>query len=66
MQRQAVYYAEEPLHFKEAVEGISLIGVDVTVAGKSGGDITPHLPWLGQALREFSSYGFTGWQDSGA
>lgn len=46
------YSADEPLHFNETVEGISLIGVDVTVAGKSGGDITPHMPWLEQALRE--------------
>ena len=52
MPQLAAYSAEEPLHFNETIEGISLIGVDVTVAGQSGGDITPHLPWLEQALRE--------------
>ena len=52
MPQLAAYSAEEPLHFNETVEGVSLIGVDVTVAGKSGGDITPHLPWLEQALHE--------------
>lgn len=52
MPQLARYSVDEPLHFNETLEGVSLIGVDVTVAGKSGGDITPHLPWLEQALHE--------------
>lgn len=52
MPQLAAYSADKPLHFNERVAGVSLIGVDVTVTGKSGGDITPHLPWLEQALRD--------------
>ncbi|QNQ20366.1 metallophosphoesterase [Kosakonia sp. SMBL-WEM22] len=52
MPQLAASSADKPLHFNETLEGVSLVGVDVTVAGKSGGDITPHLPWLELTLRE--------------
>lgn len=35
-----------PMHFNAAFDDVALVGVDVTVAGQSHGDILPHLPWL--------------------
>lgn len=42
--------AKEALHFYELIDGLPVIGVDVTVAGESRGDIAPHLAWLETAL----------------
>ncbi|EJC85404.1 putative phosphohydrolase [Rhizobium leguminosarum bv. trifolii WSM2297] len=42
--------APGPLHFRVAVDDLTLFGVDVTVAGQSYGDLLPHLPWLTSAL----------------
>ncbi|MGO6685637.1 metallophosphoesterase [Rhizobium leguminosarum] len=42
--------ATGPMHFRTAVDGLTLFGVDVTVAGQSYGDVLPHLPWLMSAL----------------
>jgi 3',5'-cyclic AMP phosphodiesterase CpdA len=41
-----------PMHFRAAVNGVSLVGVDVTVPGQSYGEIRPHLPWLRNALSD--------------
>lgn len=38
--------ATGPMHFRTAVDGLTLFGVDLTVAGQSYGDVLPHLPWL--------------------
>ncbi len=35
-----------PMHFSASFADATLIGVDVTVAGESYGDIRPHLSWL--------------------
>lgn len=43
--------ARDDLHFHEYVNNVPVIGVDVTVAGESRGDIRPHLRWLDAALR---------------
>ncbi|WP_416068020.1 metallophosphoesterase [Rhizobium sp. ZK1] len=41
-----------PMHFHAALTGVTLVGIDVTVAGQSYGDILPHLPWLGSTLAD--------------
>src|SRR5476649_1071004 len=46
--------ANHALHFAELINGFHLIGLDTTLAGETGGDITPHLPWLGQTLNRFA------------
>ncbi|QOV66118.1 metallophosphoesterase [Kosakonia pseudosacchari] len=43
--------ARDALHFHEHVNNVPVIGVDVTVAGESRGDIRPHLRWLEAVLR---------------
>ncbi|MGO7697128.1 metallophosphatase, partial [Rhizobium leguminosarum] len=32
------------MHFRTSVDGLTLFGVDVTVAGQSYGDVQPHQP----------------------
>ncbi|MBY5670943.1 metallophosphatase [Rhizobium leguminosarum] len=47
--------ATGPMHFRTAVDGLTLFGVDVTVAGQSYGDVLPHLPWLMNALADVTT-----------
>ncbi|MBY5348955.1 metallophosphoesterase [Rhizobium leguminosarum] len=47
--------ATGPMHFRVAVDGLALFGVDVTVAGQSHGDVLPHLPWLMSALADVTT-----------
>jgi 3',5'-cyclic AMP phosphodiesterase CpdA len=47
--------ATGPMHFRTAVDGLTLFGVDVTVAGQSYGDVLPHLPWLTSALADVTT-----------
>nr|WP_245305718.1 metallophosphoesterase [Rhizobium leguminosarum] len=47
--------ATGPMHFRAAVDGLALFGVDVTVAGQSHGDVLPHLPWLMSALADVTT-----------
>nr|WP_245460718.1 metallophosphoesterase [Rhizobium leguminosarum] len=47
--------ATGPMHFRTAVDGLTLFGVDVTVAGQSYGDVLPHLPWLASALADVTT-----------
>ena len=44
--------AAGPMHFRAAVNGLILCGLDVTVAGQSYGDVLPHLHWLTSALAD--------------
>ncbi|MCH4550691.1 metallophosphoesterase [Rhizobium changzhiense] len=44
-----------PMHFRTAVDGLTLFGVDVTVADRSYGDVLPHLPWLVSALADVTT-----------
>lgn len=46
----ARHTASDAMHFCQQLNGVAVIGVDVTVAGESRGDIRPHLPWLKNAL----------------
>jgi len=48
--------ATGPMHFRTAVDGLTLLGVDVTVAGQSYGDVLPHLPWLMSALADLTGH----------
>ena len=47
--------ATGPMHFHAAINGLTLCGVDVTVAGQSYGDVLPHLPWLTSALADVTT-----------
>lgn len=47
--------ATGPMHFRTAVNGLTLCGVDVTVAGQSYGDVLPHLAWLTSALADVTT-----------
>ncbi|MBY5446274.1 metallophosphatase [Rhizobium leguminosarum] len=47
--------ATGPMHFQTAVDGLTLFGVDVTVAGQSYGDVLPHLPWLMSVLADVTT-----------
>ncbi|NNU36690.1 metallophosphatase [Rhizobium sophorae] len=47
--------ATGPMHFRAAIDGLTLFGVDVTVAGQSYGDVLPHLPWLMSALADVTA-----------
>lgn len=47
--------ATGPMHFRTAVNGLTLLGVDVTVAGQSYGDVLPHLPLLMSALADVTT-----------
>lgn len=40
----------DAMHFCQQLDGVAVMGIDVTVAGASHGDIRPHLPWLKNAL----------------
>ncbi|MGR9250117.1 metallophosphoesterase [Rhizobium leguminosarum] len=44
-----------PMHFRTAVDGLTLFGVDLTVAGQSYGDVLPHLPWLMSVLADVTT-----------
>lgn len=46
----ARHRATDAMHFCQQLDGVAVIGLDVTVAGESRGDIRPHLPWLKSAL----------------
>lgn len=43
------------MHFQAAHDDATLIGVDVTVAGQSHGDIQPHLSWLKNTLADVAT-----------
>ncbi len=43
------------MHFQAALNDATLIGVDVTVAGQSHGDIRPHLSWLKSTLADVAT-----------
>lgn len=43
------------MHFQAAHDDVTLIGVDVTVAGQSHGDIRPHLSWLKSTLADVAT-----------
>ncbi len=46
----AHHTAADAMHFCQQLDGVAVIGVDVTVTGESRGDIRPHLAWLKSAL----------------
>ncbi|MEK1903290.1 MAG: metallophosphoesterase [Rhizobium sp.] len=43
------------MHFQAAFNDATVIGVDVTVAGQSHGDIRPHLSWLKSTLADVAT-----------
>lgn len=40
-----------PSHFVAEVGDVRLIGIDTTIAGSAAGDVSEHLPWLGETLK---------------
>ncbi|MBY5571257.1 metallophosphatase [Rhizobium leguminosarum] len=47
--------ATGPMHFRTAVNSLTLLGVDVTVADQSYGEVLPHLPWLMNSLADVTA-----------
>jgi len=47
--------ATGPMHFRAAANGLTLCGIDVTVAGESYGDVLSHLPWLMSTLSDVTT-----------